>query len=187
MISIDNRFRILPLTLLAVTFCASQAWGDWPAIAPEHLKMTDLPQQKGAPAVILLREEVANDPQNYHSVYVRIKILTEAGRRYADVEIPYSRRNFKIEGVSGRTIRPDGSIVEFDGKVFDKMVVKGKRGRGEQIRVHVKSFTLPDVQVGSILDYRYSLRYDDHTFYAPEWIVQGELFQKSVSFKFIPY
>src|SRR4051812_6480257 len=187
MICIDNRFRILPLTLLAVTFCAPQAWGDGPAIAPEHLKMTDLPQQKGAPAVILLREEVANDPQNYHSVYVRIKILTEAGRRYADVEIPYSRRNFKIEGVSGRTIRPDGSIVEFDGKVFDKMVVKGKRGRGEQIRVHVKSFTLPDVQVGSILDYRYSLRYDDHTFYAPEWIVQGELFQKSVSFKFIPY
>lgn len=166
---------------------APRAWGDWPAIAPEDLKMTDIPQQKGAAAVILLREEVANDPQNYHSVYMRIKILTEAGRRYADVEIPYSRRNFKIDGVSGRTVHADGSIVNFEGKVFDKMVLKEKRGHGDQLRVHVKSFTLPDVQVGSILDFKYFLRYDDHSFYAPDWIIQRELFQKSASFKFIPY
>lgn len=187
MISIGKRYCAFSLTLLALTFCSSHAWGDWPPIAPEDLKMTDLPQQKGAPAVVLLREEVANDPQNYHSVYIRIKILTEAGRRYADVEIPYSRRSFKIDGVSGRTVHPDGSIVNFEGKVFDKMVVKGKRGRGEQVRVHVKSFTLPDVQVGSILDYRYFLRYDDRSFYAPEWVVQTELFQKNASFKFIPF
>ena len=187
MISVLKRYRAFPLTALAFLFCASPAWGDWPAIAPEDLKMTDLPQQKGAPAVVLRREEVANDPENYHSVYMRIKILTEAGRQYADVEIPYSRRKFRIDGVSGRTVHPDGSIVTFDGKVFDKMVEKGKRGRGEQIQVHVKSFTLPDVQVGSILDFRYFLRYDDHSVYAPEWLVQTELFQKNVSFKFIPY
>jgi len=65
------------------------AWADWPPIPPEDLKMTDLPEQKGAPAVILLREEVADDLNNYHSVYERIKILTEVGRRYADVELPY--------------------------------------------------------------------------------------------------
>ena len=187
MISVRKLYSALPLSLLAFTLFTSQAWADWPAIAPDELKMTDLPQQKGAPAVILLREEVANDPQNYHSVYMRIKILTEAGRRYADVEIPYSRRQFRIDGVSGRTVHPDGSVVNFEGKVFDKVVVKGKRAHGEQIRVQVKSFTLPDVQVGSILDYRYSLRYDDHSFYAPEWIIQTDLFQKNASFKFIPY
>ncbi|HTT22776.1 MAG TPA: DUF3857 and transglutaminase domain-containing protein [Candidatus Sulfotelmatobacter sp.] len=184
---IGKVYRAIPLTLLVLTLCASRARGDWPAIAPEDLKMTDLPQQKGVPAVVLLREEVTNDPQNYHSVYMRIKILTEAGKRYADVEIPYARRKFKIDGVSGRTVHPDGSIVNFEGKVFDKMVVKGKRGRGDQIRIHVKSFTLPDVQVGSVLDYRYFLRYDDRTFYAPEWMIQTDLFQKNASFKFIPY
>src|SRR5579884_3239249 len=112
MMSSGRRFCVFPLTVLVLTLCVSRAWADWPVIAPEDLKMTDLPQQKGAPAVVLLREEVANDPQNYHSVYMRIKILTEAGRRYADVEIPYSRRNFKIDGVSGRTVHPDGSVVE---------------------------------------------------------------------------
>ncbi len=180
-------YSALSLTILAITLFIPPAWADWPAIAPEDLKLTDLPQQKGAPAVVLLREEEANDPQNYHSVYVRIKILTEAGRRYADIEIPYSRRHFRVDGVSGRTVHSDGSIVEFSGKVFDKMVIKERRGRGQPIRVYVKSFTLPDVQVGSILDVRYTLRYDDRLFVPPEWIVQTDLFQKSVSFKFIPY
>lgn len=183
----ERSYRALSLTLLVVTLFALPALADWPAIAPEDLKLTDLAQQKGAPAVVLLREEEANDPQNYHSVYMRIKILTEAGRRYADVEIPYSRRHFRVDGVSGRTVHPDGSIVEFNGKVFDKMVVKERHSRGQQLRVYVKSFTLPDVQVGSILDVRYTLRYDDHLFVPPQWIVQTDLFQKSVSFKFIPY
>ena len=53
------------------------AWAYWPPISPEDLKMADLPEQKGAPAVILLREEVADDLNNYHSVYERIKILTQ--------------------------------------------------------------------------------------------------------------
>jgi hypothetical protein len=75
----------------------------------------------------------------------------------------------------------------FDGKVFDKVVVKGMLGRGVQVRVHLKSFTLPDVQVGSIIDFRYSLRYDERLFEPPEWIVQTDLFQKKATFKFIPY
>ncbi len=164
------------------------AWAaDWPAIAPEDLKMTELPEQKGAPAFVLLREEVADNPNNNFTVYERIKILTEAGRKYADVEIPYSRANFTIQGVAGRTIHADGSVVPFEGQVFDKVVVRGKRGRGIEIRVHVKSFSLPDVQVGSILDYRYTIRYADRVFYTPEWIIQKDLFQRKASFKFIPY
>lgn len=179
--------RSLFLLLLTLPWLGMRAWADWPPIAPEDLKMIDLAEEKGAPAVILLREEVADDSNNYHSVYMRIKILTEAGRRFADVELPYSRRTFRIENISGRTVHADGSIVPFDGKVFDKVVVRSKRGRSEEVRLSVKSFTLPDVQVGSILDYRYSLRYDDHVAYAPDWIIQTDLFQKNATFKFIPY
>jgi hypothetical protein len=59
--------------------------------------------------------------------------------------------------------------------------------RGRNIRIHVKAFTLPDVQVGSILDFRYSLRYDDKRLVPPAWIVQDDLPQKKASFKFIPF
>jgi Domain of Unknown Function with PDB structure (DUF3857)/Transglutaminase-like superfamily len=158
---------------------------DWPPLDPNDLKITSLAQQPGAPAFILLREELTDDPMNYHQVYKRMKILTDAGKRYADVEIPYGRRTFRIEDVSGRTIHADGTIIPFDGKVFDKQVVKKRGDAGE--RVNVKSFTLPDVQVGSIIEYRYSIRYDDRVFYAPYWEVQSDLFQRQASFKFIPY
>lgn len=144
--------------------------------------MTSIKEQAGAQAVILLREEIDDDMNNAHSVYERIKILTDAGREYANVELPYSHRYFSIGSISGRTIHSDGSIVPFEGKPFDKTVVKGNG-----IRVNVKSFTLPDVQVGSVIDYRYSLRYDDNRAFAPTWEVQEDLFQRKAYFKFIPF
>jgi hypothetical protein len=159
---------------------------DWPPITPEELSMTNLPEQPGAVAVVLRREEVSDDPRNHRTVYVRIKVLTEPGRRYADVEIPYSRRHFKIYDVSGRTVHSGGTIVMFSGKPFDKVMVRSKE-RGKEERYQVKSFTLPDVQVGSILEYRYHQDYDDHLFYPPEWEVQSDLFQKQATFKFVPY
>jgi hypothetical protein len=155
---------------------------DWPPISPDELSMTSIKEQPGAPAVVLLRDETDDDMNNVHSVYMRIKILTEAGREYANVELPYRRSGFSISGISGRTVHPDGSTVPFSGKPFDKVVQKGA-----DIRINVKSFTLPDVQVGSIIDFQYSLRYQDNRVLPPEWEVQTELFQRKASFKFIPF
>ncbi len=155
---------------------------DWPAISPEDLSVQDVKEQPGAPAVVLLREETDDDMNNFRSVYERIKILTDAGREYANVELPYNRRAFTIAAISGRTVHPNGSTVEFKDKPFDKTVVKGNG-----LKYNVKSFTLPDVQVGSIIDFRYSLRYSDHRVLPPEWEVQNELFQRKAYFKFIPF
>ena len=148
--------------------------------------MKELPEQPGARAVVLDRQEMTDDPHNHRTVYVRLKILTEPGRSLADVELPYSRRAFTIYDVSGRTIHPDGTVIPFTGKPFDKVIVR-KKDRGSEEHMQVKTFTLPDVQVGSIIEYRYHLSYDDHSFYPPEWEVQTDLFQKKLSFKFIPY
>ena len=168
---------LIPLLLATVAGAV-----DWPAINPEDLSMTSIKEQPGAPAVILLREEVDDDMNSFHSVYQRIKILTDAGREYANVELPYSRRNFKIGGISGRTIHADGTIIPFEGKPFDKTVIKGGG-----LRINVKSFSLPDVQVGSIIDFKYSQTYDDHSVVSPSWEVQTDLFQRKATFKFIPF
>jgi hypothetical protein len=175
-------FRTLSLLSLLVLVSPWVVAEDWPPIDPADLTLKSIPQQPGAAAIILLREENDNDPLHFHSTYERLKILTEAGRDYADIELPYSRKNFRIDSISGRTIHPDGSVVPFTGKAFDKTVVKG---RG--FRENVKAFTLPDVQVGSIIEYRYTLRYDDNSVVAPSWEVQRNLFQKHASFKFIPF
>ena len=182
----SHRFWPNSALFLFLAFATTMWATDWPPLAPEDLSMTDLAAQPGAPAVVLLREELADDPNNFHSTYVRIKVLAEPGRQYADVELPYSRRHFTIGEISGRTIHADGSIVPFDGKVFDKILLR-KKEAGKEKRYQVKSFTLPDVQVGSIFEYRYVLRYDDRSFYSPDWQVQEDLFQKKANFKFIPY
>jgi transglutaminase superfamily protein/uncharacterized protein DUF3857 len=177
--------RVLVLLLFSILFAdifCGRARADWPPIAPEDLQMTTVQEQPGAPAVILDREEIDDDMNNSESVYERIKILTDAGRERANVELPYGRRWFTITDISGRTVHADGSIVSFEGKPFDKTVLKGGG-----IRVNVKSFTLPDVQVGSIIDFRYTLRYGDNTLIAPEWDVQTDLLQRRAYFKFIPF
>lgn len=177
-----TRWALLSLLAISVIAVLPVSAADFPPISSEELKMTSLPEQPGAPAVILMREEVDDDMHNFQSVHERVKILTEVGREYANIEIPYSRRSFTIGGVSGRTTHADGSVVPFEGKPFDKTIIKSG-----DIKVNVKSFTLPDVQVGSIIEYKYDLRYDDNVLFAPQWDVQQDLFQRRTYFKYIPF
>ena len=155
---------------------------DFPPVNPAELKITSLPSQPGAPAFILEHEEHDDDQMHFHSVYMRIKVLTEAGRENANVELPYNDRNFDISGVHGRTIHADGTIIPFEGKPFEKVVVKGK-----DIRYKVKAFTMPDVQVGSIIEYKYELRYEDDMLFAPKWTLQEDMYQQKVHFIFKPW
>ncbi len=173
---------MLFLVILFIGSITRSHAADWPPIAPDEQSMTSVPDQPGVSAIILSRQETDDDTLHYHGVYIRIKVLTEAGRKYADVELPYNRRGFTIEQVSGRTVHADGTVVPFEGKPFDKLVVKG-----HNLRIQVKAFSLPDVQVGSILDYRYNLRYADNSLRAPEWTIQSEIPEKKVTFKYVPF
>jgi Domain of Unknown Function with PDB structure (DUF3857)/Transglutaminase-like superfamily len=177
---VSYRFLLLPLLLVLGAPWATAA--DWPPITPEEQAMTSIPEQPGAPAVILNREETDNDLLHFHSTYIRIKVLTEAGRQYADVQIPYDRHGGTINQVAGRTVHADGTVVPFEGKPLDKVIVKQ-----HDLRYQVKSFTLPDVQIGSIIEYRYSFRYPDNEFIQPYWVMQRDLFQKKTFFKNTPY
>jgi transglutaminase-like putative cysteine protease len=87
-----------------------------------------------------------------------------------------------VDQVSGRTIQPDGTIVPFTGKPFDKLVEK-RRGSGT---VKAKVFTLPDVRVGSIIEYRYKLFFDDTYVNAPDWYLQQDYFVRKAHFRWLP-
>jgi hypothetical protein len=125
---------------------------DWQPISPAELQMTSMPEAPGAPAVILYRQVDRDDVANHQNTYVRIKILTEEGRKYANAEIPFFNGNESVHSIKARTIRPDGSIANFEGKPMDKMIVKAKG-----IKYMAKVIVLPDVQVGSIIEYRYAV------------------------------
>lgn len=177
-----SRLRWFYVLALAVALLPIARAVDFPPISDDDMKFKEVPGHPGAPAAILYREEVDDDARNHsHMTYVRLKVLTEAGRKYADVALPFGRDYSNIESVSGRTIHADGSIVAFDGKVLDKFITKS---RG--IKVHVKAFNLSDVQVGSIIEYRYYFRYRDNLFIEPRWVLQDTLWQKKIDFKYMP-
>ncbi|HEV2398852.1 MAG TPA: DUF3857 domain-containing protein [Candidatus Sulfotelmatobacter sp.] len=146
--------------------------------------MTSEPKAPGAPAIILFREVYRDDRGNtaHEDVYRRIKVLTEEGRKYADVEIPFFRAQGNVINIHGRTILPDGTIVNFSGKAFDKMIVKA---RG--VKYMAKTFTLPNVQVGCILEYFYTVNLAENVVFDSHWILSDELYTKSAKFSLAPY
>jgi hypothetical protein len=151
---------------------------------PEELKMTSEPLAPGVPAIILYRQVDRDDNgrTSHEDNYLRIKILTEEGRKYADIEIPFFKASGDVIHIRARTIRPDGSAVDFDGKAFDKSIVKAKG-----VKYLAKTFTLPDVQVGSIIEYSYTLDLAEHYIYDSHWILSDELFTKKAVFSLKPF
>ena len=172
--------------ILAVGVLSSTAVGlaqGFLPLSPDDLKMTSEPHAPGAPAVVLFREVDRNDnadPPNEDN-YVRIKVLTEAGRKFANVEIESSSATRSIDDIRARTIHTDGTIIPFDGKVFEKTVVKAKG-----VRYLAKVFVLPDVQVGSVIEYYYTVHLDPHYLWSSDWILSDELFTRHARFTLTP-
>ena len=175
------------LTLIAGLYFAwtpaAPAGGDWQPIDPADLAMKDNPKDPGADAMILYRQTDINEPLAYTTDYTRMKIFTREGIKWGDVEIEYDKSAEKIAGIEGRTIHADGTIVNFDGKTYDKV-----EARVGGVKILVKSFTLPDVQVGSIIEFRYDRQLDSQKYFigSQEWSPTGELFTRDVKFSIIP-
>lgn len=84
----------------------------WTTPTPDELKMTSVPQVPGAPAVYLDYDQTNDENAHQVIVYVRIKVLTQAGVQYGDVELPYDKSDhYSIKKIEARTIHPDGTII----------------------------------------------------------------------------
>ncbi|HEY1463471.1 MAG TPA: DUF3857 domain-containing protein [Terriglobales bacterium] len=192
-----RRTLLLLVALVAFSELLSQKLfaADWQQPTKEELSMTSILEVPGANAVYLYRDETSDDrgsaslgldgesnQDSSYTLYVRMKILTEAGKKYADVPIEYPGRYFSVAGVEGRTIHSDGTIIPFTGKPFQKEVYKTNKFSEKET-----FFTMPDVQVGSILEYRFVLRYDARMLIAPEWRVQSDLFIRNARYYFRAY
>lgn len=99
-------------------------------------------------------------------------------------DMPYDVDTFAtrvdVGALEARTIHPDGTIIPLKGSTSEILkTVKGSNNRNELV------FTLPDVQPGSILEYRYQLRYDRYSS-APDWQIQQPWFVHKAHYLFLP-
>ena len=85
----------------------------------------------------------------------------------------------EVGALEGRVVHPDGTVIPLTGKPSDLLrVTKGPRGTET-------SFTMPGVDVGSVIEYRYQIRYDRYLT-APDWDLQTQYFIHKEHFVFRP-
>jgi hypothetical protein len=158
----------------------------WLPITQQELSVKDVPNDPGADAIQLYMSYYKDDDAKFISVYKRIKILRqgalEPGKELVDVEIPLEPGQ-SLKELAARTIHPDQKIVDFAGKPFEKVIIK-RRG----IKFLAQAFSLPDVTVGSIIEYRYVIALPLHVV-SPisAWPVQGNLFTVKENLRFRAY
>jgi len=172
---------------------------EWPTISKEDWALTDDPANPGASAIILYRETDTDDKMAFTKSFYRIKILKEDGKKYGDISIPFRKGKNRVVDIEARTLHPGGQATDFDGTVYEKEVVKA---RG--VSFLAKTLTLPDVQVGNIIEYSYTTRWEpipdwalrssDIAFIlsdlspelAESWRIDDDLFTKRAHFSFKP-
>ena len=153
-------FKTLAVLCLNLTFCFfCFAQNDAPGFGeytPAEIKMKECSFDRNADAVVLLDQGIAYFNEEYNLITdrrIRLKILKEKGIDRADIRIPYySSNKFEfIRELSAVVLTPDdnGNVTQTElerKNVFDKQV---------NSLYSMVSFALPNVKVGSIIDYKY--------------------------------
>ncbi|MEK7723696.1 MAG: DUF3857 and transglutaminase domain-containing protein [Acidobacteriota bacterium] len=126
---------------------------DWKPISPEEIAMKTPKVEPNADAEAIFWEVRVDDSSEDLALkhYVRVKIFTERGReKFSKVDIPFSK-GMRIKDIAARVIKSDGSIVELKKEdVFEREIVKV-----DDVKVKAKSFAIPNIEIGVIVEYRY--------------------------------
>ena len=136
----------------------SKTYGD---VSKAELRMQQYPDDKDADAVVLYdlgKSQMINQDGQFSIVYertTRIKILTDAGIKQADIVIPYHvQKNdgefvSKIEGCTYNL--ENGEITKTE--LNPKNIYNERKGK----YTHVRKFAMPNVKKGSVIEYKYRL------------------------------
>jgi hypothetical protein len=174
------------IALFACLVSSSLSFGqkeDWIPITSQDQQMKEVPGNPGASAVLLYFADFIDDTNNTEFFYHRVKLLNEKGiKEHGNVEITVPS-GLSVSDLKARTIHADGKIIEFTGKPLEQTVYKGKG-----IKFRAKTLQLPEVTVGSIIEYKYKIRGDENTVRTHNyWSIQHSLFTVKENLVFKAY
>ncbi|KAA3613327.1 MAG: DUF3857 domain-containing protein [Calditrichaeota bacterium] len=155
----------------------------WGKVDKKYLRMTAFAPDTNAAAVKIfdigdLEIVVSRRFELYFERHYQIKILKDAGKKYADIAIPYWHKD-KIVSLKAHTILPSGKKHKVKKKqIFDEE----KKGN-----FRVKKVTFPQVVPGAIIEIRYKLHSDYITNLEP-WVFHDEIpvLESRVELKMLP-
>ncbi len=144
---------IFTVLLIFATSLVAQS-KDWRPVTTEELQMKSPKVDPDADAEAIFWEVRVDDSATNELAltnYVRVKIFTEKGREsFSKHDIPFTKGT-RIKDVLARVTKPDGtSVLLSKDDVFEREVI---RAGGNKVKV--KSFALPGLEVGSIVEIKY--------------------------------
>jgi hypothetical protein len=146
----------------------------WGKLSKDELELTTTAIDNDALAVVLC--EYGEIKFSYTNIiiekHVRLKVLKDHGKAYADVVLPYWHKDDleKITKIRAQTLIP-GEKGKYEMLEVDKdqfFSIEKNENWAE------KRFTFPAVQVGAILEYEYTTISENFTFLEP-WYFQNDI------------
>ena len=164
---------LLAVSCVVPAHAAGKAF-EFPPVTAEEKALTEVPGFPNAAAVVLssrgeaeLFEGLGGQLAGKMSVHLRFKVLTSAGLSIGEVKL--SRQRFgRIRGLRGRTILPDGSVVE-----LPRAAIFGRRVSANLAHLETVA-AFPAVEVGAILDLHFEI-HSEYAFALPPWDFTSDL------------
>jgi transglutaminase-like putative cysteine protease len=167
-----------PLAFLLLCCGSATSWlNDEELRACIRTSEADARHHADAGAVVMLDEgsmeinsggEVGLSIFEKHSI---VRILNPRGQKYANIVIPYSS-NSVVDEIQARTLEPGGRIVQLQSAdVFDVSLYPNFVFFSDQ---RAKIFTMPSIDDGSVVEYRYRLTIRGKTFWH-SWTFQDDV------------
>lgn len=159
---------------------------DWREVSPAELQMKTPRVEADADAEAIFWEVRVDDSSADELAlkhYVRVKIFTERGReKYSKIDLPFFK-GMKVKDVQARIIKTDGSIVLINkDDVFEREIAKA-----DGIKLKAKSFAVPNIEPGVILEYRYREIISDSTVGNMDLRFQRDIPIQEISYYVKPY
>jgi hypothetical protein len=170
--------------LLAAQTVSAQI--EWRNVTPVEMQMKTPQVEPDADAEAIFWEVRLDDKKSNklsYEHYVRVKIFTERGReRFSKFDIPYTK-NKKVEDVSARVIKPDGTIVALNPQdIFEREIV-----RAGKIKINAVSFAVPGIEPGVIVEYQYREVFKNDSAGGERLIFQRDIPIQRISYAVRPY
>lgn len=155
-VSVAGAMGLAPMLAAGRKPPASSILAGPPFITDEEKAIVADPNAGAEHAVILVEETEQDDSalQPLTRYHLRAKILSSEGRDLANVEIPLLHPGGHILQWWGRTILPDGGVIEIPQELLKEQTVI-KSGRWEY---HSLNAALAGVEPGCVIDYGYTYR-----------------------------
>lgn len=156
------------------------------SVSNEEVQLKECAFDKSADAVILLDNAVSSYNDDYNLITdrrIRLKILKEKGVERGNIRIIfYSADNYEtIQNIEAVVVTP-----EENSNLLTKQLEKKNIFYKKLNRLYSEvTFALPNVKVGSIIDYKYQSRMENYGG-LKNWEFQGELPVMTSSYELMP-